>query len=153
MICTPPSFAMSKNQMIKFEESSFRRLACSTYVKLHSNLNMLWLWYWKEFFMRPLIQPILWWARFSCYQMGPHFSISISLFIQTQSQWMFTGHFPGVSELHMQIFGIMKWRFKIIATNQEAILNNLGYKNTRMVICVDSCMNQILKIATENNTA
>lgn len=148
MICTPPSFPINKNQMIKFEESSFRKFTCTTYVKLHSNLNMFWLRCRKEFLTRSLIQPILWWAQFICYQVGPHFSISISLFIQTQSQWLFTGHFPGVhiSELYMQIFGIMKCRFKIIVTSQEAILNNLGNKNTRMVIHVDSCMNQIKKL-------
>lgn len=75
-----------------------------------------------------------------------HFIIhsnSVTVIVHWAFPW---GQYKYLSELHMQIFGIMKCRFKIIATNQEAILNKLGNKNTRMVICVDSCMNQMKKM-------
>lgn len=91
---------------------------------------------------KALIQPVLWLAKFSCCQVRPHFSVIILLLIEGHSQCMFTGPFPGVSEMHVKIYHIMKCKFKIITINQEAILNNLGRESVRIVIFINSCMNR-----------
>jgi len=52
----------------------------------------------------------------------------------------------------MQILDIMNCRFNIIATNQEAILNNLSSKSVRIVICIDRCMNQKKRLPQKATT-
>lgn len=53
----------------------------------------------------------------------------------------------------MQILGIMKCILKIVATNQESILTNLGRKSIRIVIYIDDCMNWKKDCHKSNNLA